>query len=490
VREGDKLKLAREILQSGFNFARNKLNEAAEKSKPGAVMAARVANSPASLTSRSIHGVIASALEGKISPRYIHVPQNLSNIKREELLNVFEQADEETFQLIKDAGIEMLAPGNGIAVYDVGTRILQVNGMHPFVAQFLNEYENTVLSLPLQLMAMAEVLLEAHLYQQGAQPELAQAVLERRDQLLRFLAKNTGRKNAFMVANDLREAAGDKTQLELELVNVFNYLGFEAVHKGNANKPDGVASAILSGAEQKRRSYSVSLEAKSKEDLEAKPGSKVSAKTVGISAIARQRNEFNCDHAIVVGPNFPASNEGKTALEQEIADAAKAAAKDAEENRHPARTITLIRVEDLARLVETAPRKRITPLELRELFTTCRMPEEAARWVDAIGQRVVPLAPYKEILESIAELQKGQPESAVAYTSLRTHLQYVQQIHLGRDELEIICHAMMQLASPSYLLAAAETVELNSQPIKVLELIGATAEHSLAAKTGDKRELK
>ena len=63
----------------------------------------------------------------------------------------------------------------------------------------------------------------------------------------------------------------------------------------------GVAMAHLSAAEDGSvRGYRVSLEAKSKE----KGGARVSAESVGISAIARHRDEFECDHAVVVGPVF------------------------------------------------------------------------------------------------------------------------------------------------------------------------------------------
>ncbi len=465
VREGEKLEIARKILQSGFNFARNELAEHLKKSQPGAAMSARVADSPASLTSRPIYSVLGEALAGKITLRYIYVPKNLSKDKREELLAAFENPDDVTFKLVEKSELAALAPEDGITLYDVSSRVLKINTMHPFVAHFLNEYQSTTRSLPLELLAISEVLLEAHLYQQGVEAEMIKSVLDRRDQLLRHLAKTSGRKNAFVVARDLLESARDESELECELVNSFASMGFEAVPHGGPKKPDGIAAANLSAFEQQQRSYRVSLEAKSKESAEGK----VSAKTVNISAIARQRDDFDCDHAVVVGPDFPASNDGKTALEKEIADA----------KGQPQKTITLIRVSDLARLVKLVPQKRIGLLKLRELFQKCRMPEQSAEWVDGIEKLKVSKPQYREILEAIAALQQNQPDAAVKYSGLRPELRHTKQVNLTEDELRIICYAMMQLASSTYLFATADSVELNQKPEKVLEAIGAEMDIAL-----------
>jgi hypothetical protein len=482
VREGEILDIARKILQSGFNFARSQLTDHANKSSPGAAVSARVADSPASLTSRPIYSVIVEALDGKATPRYIHVPKNLSKDKREELLELFEKPDDEAFKLVEKTELTALNPDDGITLYDVSTRVLKINTMHPFVAHFLNEYQSTTRSLPLELLAMSEVLLEAHLYQQYADEDSVKSVLTRRDQLLRHLSKTSGRKNAFMVARDLVEAARDESELERELVNAFSSIGFEAVPLGGPGKPDGIATANLSSTGQQQRSYSVSLEAKSKESADGK----VSAKTVGISAIVRQRDDFSCDHAVVVGPDFPSSNEGKTALEKEIADSKS----DSARKDQPPKTITLIRVKDLARLVKLVPQKRIGLTKFRELFTKCRMPEESAKWVDSIEALTVTQPPYRKILDAIAALQQRQPDAVVKYSALRPELHHTKNVDMTEDELRNTCHAIMQLASSSYFNATADSVELNQKPERVLEIIGAEIDVALekTEKSGHKKK--
>jgi hypothetical protein len=92
--------------------------------------------------------------------------------------------------------------------------------------------------------------------------------------------------------------------------------------------------------------------------------------------------------------------------------------------------------------------------------------------------------PYREILEAIAALQQSQPDAAVKYSGLRPELRHTKQVSLTEEELRTVCHAMMQLASSSYLHATADSVELNQKPQKVLEAIG--AEMDVALEKGEK----
>jgi hypothetical protein len=126
-------------------------------------------------------------------------------------------------------------------------------------------------------------------------------VMTARDQLLRYVAYESGRRTALTVANALRNARNDEDKLEIEVVEAFRSLGFDATRVGGKGKPDGVAKAHLSPGENKQsRRYAVTLEAKSKK----KNGAKLKTKTFGVSTIARQRDEAQCEHAIVVAPAF------------------------------------------------------------------------------------------------------------------------------------------------------------------------------------------
>ena len=188
---------------------------------------------------------------------------------------------------------------DGIARFDTQSGILRLNGWHPFVATFHDEFTNKRLGQPLELLAMAEVLTEAHLHIIGVDACRRSETFSRRDQLLRNLTNESGRQSALSLANALSEARNSPDRLEKAVCDAFRSLGFDVTPLGKRGEPDGVAAAHLSADEQgKSRHYRVSLEAKSKEAT----GATVSAKSVGIATIAQHRDKRECAHAIVIFP--------------------------------------------------------------------------------------------------------------------------------------------------------------------------------------------
>ena len=105
-------------------------------------------------------------------------------------------------------------------------------------------------------------------------------------------------------------------------------------------------------------------------------------------------------------------------------------------------------VDDLARLVRLAPVKGLGLSKLRDLFQTCRLPEECKKWVDKIEAERTKKQPYKEIIDSIHELQKKYKRAAVKYDALRVALGFKSPpIDYETDEPLIdLCKAMMEMA--------------------------------------------
>jgi hypothetical protein len=282
--------------------------------------------------------------------------------------------------------------------------------------------------------------------------------MTQRDQLLRYLARSSGKRSARLVAQALEDAVTDKNRLELELVAAFDSMGFSALPLGGSGKPDGKADANLSGREGKIERYAVSLEAKSKE----KDGAVVRNEDVKVSAIRRHRDNYGCEHALVVGPDFATKKGDGAALIQEIKDDRKKSGK----------TITLVRVVDLARLVRVVPLKRINLSRLREFFQQCITPEESKEWIDRIATEKRKRPKFKELLETIADEQKEQPGAAVEYAAVVVALRRGYNIRMEKDEVIDLCRALARLA-PEYVTALERSVELNQRPDKVLDAIGA-----------------
>jgi hypothetical protein len=247
-------------------------------------------------------------------------------------------------------------------------------------------------------------------------------------------------------------------------------LGFEVVLIGGIRKPDGVATAHLSAdASGGKRSYAVSLEAKSKQ----KDAGKVTAKTIGVSTIGRQRNNYNCGHALVVGRAFPTTREGNVLAEEMATDRANTKAAGHE------RTITLITIDDLARLVRLRPIKQVGLLKIRDMLNKCSTPEETHSWIDDIAKSKPKKPPYREIIMAIHELQKKYVQAPVEYSALRVALgsgaKPIQ--YETNQELADLCKGMAQMA-PGAISATDRAVELDQSPENVLLAIeSATKEY-------------
>jgi hypothetical protein len=476
IREGPVLVDAQNILRAIFNKIRPALEKADAEEDAGAKLARKLAGSPASLVRRPIIEMARAALDGKIKSRYIALPPATTQNERDKLVAALETRGETPEEFV--GGIDFVydaTSNDGIAIYDAVTGRLRVNGLHPFVGAFFDEFTSKSNGLPLEIFAMAEVLLESTLYQTGLKQDQIDAVMTARDQLLRYVAQESGRRTALTVANALRNARNDEDKLEIEVVEAFRSLGFDATRVGGKGKPDGVAKAHLSpDANGKPRRYATSLEAKSKK----KDGTKLKTKTFGVSTIARQRDDWQCEHAIVVAPAFDHTAGKDGALATEI----KADRDSTSANGKP-RTITAIHVDDLARLVQLRPVKRLGLERIRHMLQTCSLPEQCKDWIDKVEKESVAKPPYEKIINAIHALQQEYDMAAVEYGALRVSLGKETPPYKvnTNDELIELCKAMAAMASYE-ITATDRTVELNQSPANVLAAIESATKDYLAEK--------
>ncbi|UYV12796.1 MAG: ATP-binding protein [Phycisphaera sp.] len=472
IREGPVLEDARNILRAIFNHVRKAVDSHDEKEDPSTKLSRKLAGSPASILRRPIVEIVRAALEGNIMSRYVAVPAATTEAERNTLVERLEERASSSDGFV--AGIDFsydATTDDGIAVYDAVTGRLRINGLHPFVGAYFDEFTSKTSGLPLEVFALSEVLLEAQLYQTGFDQYQIDDVMSARDQLLRFVAQDSGRRTALTVANSLRNAKNDVNRLEIEVVEAFRSLGFEATRVGGNGKPDGVAKAPLAadGSNQPRR-YAVTLEAKSKQ----KEGARLKTRAFSPSAIARHRDEAQCEHAMVVAPAFSHTPGNESALAKEIkADRENSAAKG------EPRTITAIHIEDLARLVQLRPVKRLGLARIREMLQTCSLPEECKAWVDSVEEEPVEIPPYAQVVNAIHGLQKDYEMAAVEYGALRVALGKDKPSYKVRtnDELIELCKGMATMTGGE-ISANQRTVELNQSPENVLAAIeSATKAH-------------
>ena len=464
VSDGPQLETAQNVLRAVFNAVRSTIEKHDEEETPGARLARKLAASPASLSRRPIVELTRAVLEGKATSRFLRIPIGTKATNADLLERLEERAKEGTSFV---GGLEVnygASTSDGIAQYDAVTGILHVNAWHPFVATFYDEYTGKKTGQPLQLLAMAEVLAEAHLFELDAPDSLSSAYLDLRDQLLRNLANESGRKSAFAIALGLREARNNADALEDKVCAALDSLGLAVTPLGKKGEPDGVAVASLGGDEKdSSRDYKVSLEAKSKK----RDAGTVAASTVDVAAVVEHRDDKGCEHALVVGRAFPTTKGEKSALSKRIsADRAASAAKGVP------KTITLITIDDLAELVRLRPLKQMGLKTLRELFQTCQLPEESAAWVAKLRNMSVKRPDYKRIVATIGLLHQKFAKATVSYSSLRTELSHLSPpiVYDTDSALENICKGMAEMA-PGAIFAFAGRVELDQSPENVVSAI-------------------
>jgi len=459
VAKGTIYQAVQNFLHGLFNLARTELKKHEDSASPGERLSKRVASSPQSLTQWPIREMVKSVLDGSILSRFIRVPEGLRGAKQAEFLDEFEARTEDPNEFVKGVSLEDLSPDQSIALYEAETGVLLINSLHPFVAYHLDAYENAKLNTPLELVALSEVLLEAQLHAVGVDADTVDEVLDQRDETLRYFARARGGKTPLTAAQDLEDSANNDKLLEDALVAVFDMIGFDAVPKGGKGNPDGIAiSPLGAGGPGKSNTYRVSLEAKSSK----KVNKKVKAKDVGVSGIARNRDKYACEHAIVVGPDFPTAREGN-ALETEIKGYSQGP-NDNEEKK----TITLMRIADLARLTRLVPLKRVSLLHLRELFNTCVTPQESRTWIDEIESSKTKSQPVAKVLETIWEEQKEDDSGQVTYSALRVAYRRKHGKVLEDSRLTEICQTVGRVV-PDLMRAGKRSVALHQSPENVLK---------------------
>jgi len=456
--QGELYREAQNFLRGGFNLARNQLVEHDRAQTPAARISARVSSAPGSLTRRPLLSLARLVAENKATPFYLRFPTDLDEQAQAEFLAELEQESEEVGGLLRSTELGALDTRDGLGLLDVYTGALTINVSHPFIAAFQESFADSRRRLPLEMLVVSEILMEAHLYHIGLDERVIRDVIRRRDELLRQFVRSASRRTPGMIALSLLDARDNESGLEEEVRAAFEAMGFDDVVRisGKGN-PDATAEAYLAADKDGvPRRYKVGIEAKS--------GKYVSAKELGVSGLARHMEDHDCDHHVVVGNRFATTTGELSASVREIRNHRTATGK----------TITLIHVDDLARLVRIVSTKRVGGLSrLRELFKRCITPRQCKRWIDSLEQEKAEDAHYREILETIWLLATEQPNEPVEYAAVTTELRHRDPpIKMSKVDLEECCRAMQVLAR-GVVFAWADCVEIERRPDLILEDIRA-----------------
>ncbi|MCL5268283.1 MAG: ATP-binding protein [Bacteroidetes bacterium] len=343
--------------------------------------------------------------------------------------------------IIKEVEWTPLSPDDPIAKLDLMNRKVDVNLLHPFFANFMDELKST---LPFQLIAITEILTEAHLIELGVPQDTVRDIMWRRDEMLRELTQRD-KPNAPLVAQLLQASLADSQNLETATFNAFSSLGFETTQIGVNGKPDGTAVAILGVRDPstgKREDFKIVYDAKSTSK------EKIKAITAHISGIKRHQEDYKADYSVVVAIDFEGGD-----------DPGSAASKEATQFG-----VTLIRARDLMKLVLIASPKQIGFLDMRDLFDKCRTAKETSDLIDQWSKRAIKPEPIKELLDTVYKLMKEdlEPPDLSAIRMSNPTLK-----NMTKESLKTLVLSIERLVN-GLLTLRGEIVEIQAPPERII----------------------
>jgi len=404
----------------------------------------KIAYASASLSRLPIIVAAKKFFDGEVQDLVLtDIPQNLTIEEKKCFVAQLETDLTSKDGIIKIVKWTTLQPEDPIAKLDLKTGTANVNMMHPFFANFLDEVKSV---LPFQLIALTEILTECSLLENGVSQDKVKEVMLRRDAILRELTYSD-KPNAPFVASLLNAALGNPSGLEKVVSQAFNSLGYESTPIGGSGKPDGKAVAYL-GPLNSPNNYSLIFDTKSTSK------DKIKAITAHISGIVRHRDDYNAKFACVIAIDFEGSKDENSAVNKEA-------------KKHK---VNLIRARDLVTLVLLSSPKQVGLRELKVFFEECHTVIETSQWIENLKNKQITRGPIKELLEETFKLIKSDTEPA--------HLRALRERNAelkkcSTEELRALIESLQRLV-PGYINISNDIISLNVPPEKVLNAINQT----------------
>lgn len=384
VKESLPFKQLKEYIKKKFNNEVRKFYfEQEQKASEKKTVSYRLAQTSYTTSKRPIYNFIKNYYDFEIvNPFLIEKP---TIDEKDILIRAYENDLETGEQVIEEIKWDILGSEEPIAKLNLKSRTLTINELHPYIANYSDAYTSNI---PLESMAITEVLTEAHLYEIGIPEETVNEIMKKRDITLRQLAL-ADRVGIPAVAMLVKDSLANPTGLEEAVYRALSALGFETSRIGGNGEPDGKANAILGYDENsKSKNYSLTFDAKSTKTKA------IAAGTAHLSALKRHQKKYNAEYCIEVAIGYQGEDDPESAISVEAR----------------MQKVTIITAKDLVKLLFLAAPKQIGLDKLRSLFDTCYSPLEVHEWIEKIEKAEVYKPPYYDIIDVIYELQKEDNE--------------------------------------------------------------------------------
>lgn len=405
----------------------------------------KIAHASSSLSRRPLLVAVRKIFNKEIGDLVLtEIPKNLTDAAKEEILKRLEVDLTDVNGIIKDVKWVALKPEDPIAKFNLLTGIANINILHPFFANFIEDIKN---KLPFQLFALTEILTEVSLIEQGVGEDHVKEIIYRRDRILRELTFSD-KQNAPAVATLLRATLNNPDGLEDAVTKSFATIGFETTPIGGNGKPDGTAVAYLEHRGSKEN-YSLTYDAKSTSK------DRIMASTAHISGVDRHRRDYGVNYAVVVAIDFQGATDPNSAVNNEA--------------KHL--KVNLIRAKDLWSLILSAGPKQLGLKKMRDLFENCHTVIETSKWIEDLKNSSVEQGPIKEILETAFELIRGDSEkpniSAIRIT-LKNKYPYLKDI--TSEQIRTLVQSLKTIV-PNYISFESDEIGLQNTPAIILTQI-------------------
>lgn len=412
----------------------------------------KVSQTSTTMSRRPLLVVARKFFDEEISTPYlIDIPNNLTKPDQDNLILKLEEELTNENGIIKTVSLEVMDIDAPIAKLDLNSGKVKINILHPFFANFIEEFPNPV---PFQLIAITEILTEALMLENGISQDKVTTIMQSRDRIFRQLTFSD-RPRAPIVAHKIQAAITDPSGLEDAVYHAFNSLGFETTKIGGSGKPDGKAVACvgIGSSLGTKKEYSVLYDAKSTSK------EKVKTKDLNMAGIVRHRTDYTADYSVIIALDF----EGAL-------DPTSAASKEAK-----VQNICLIRASDLITLVLLASPKRLGFLDFKDLFENNHTVAETSAWIENLKQRQVTMGPIKELLEEtfkIMQTDKEPPDlSALRYANATLKA-------CSKEELRSLVQSLNRLVG-NLISLDGDKVSMQASPRRILEVLFKTVNNDI-----------
>lgn len=351
-------------------------------------------SAPGSDVTRPLFRSVRNVVETGAESFYIEAPGGVTEDDRAGWLKTCEsRAAEVPFEKIT---FEKHGPNAPALRYDPAARALAVNAEHPFIDKLTGGGRQRN---PGILFAVSEVLLEGQI-QNHRMDRTADDLLRDRDRVLRLSAGDAP-PTAAEVVRRLDAADRDPLALERAVGAVFRVLGFEYERKGGAaSGPDDILYVHLGCHGKTLADYSLVYGAK-RTNQPAVP-----ADEIDLAGLERFRRQAGAEFGFFIATAYAAEADDAGAINRKLV------ADDAY------RSLALLKVEHLRRLIWLHYRHGITLTELRGLFEEAQTTSQVDAWLRDLQARLrqneIPVSALLRGLEREKSDPKATPNVAVA----------------------------------------------------------------------------